>query len=92
MGKPASIASTPNSSNFIAICNFCSGLTETPGVCSPSLRVVSKILTFSTIGDSLGKGNLNLFPASSYYIFANLSILNKVRKKVSNHKQNIGQT
>ena len=49
IGNPASIVSTPNSSNLIAICNFCSELTETPGVCSPSLKVVSKILICSAI-------------------------------------------
>ncbi len=45
-GKPASIASTPKASSFFAIDNFCSGDKETPIVCSPSLNVVSKILTF----------------------------------------------
>ena len=42
--KPASIASTPISSSFLAISSFSSGVRETPGVCSPSLRVVSKNL------------------------------------------------
>ena len=45
-GKPASIASTPNASSFFAIESFCSGDKETPIVCSPSLNVVSNILTF----------------------------------------------
>lgn len=45
--KPASIASTPSSSSFFAILNLSSGFRETPGVCSPSLSVVSKILIFS---------------------------------------------
>ncbi len=45
IGKPASIASIPSSSSLIATCTFCSGVMVTPGVCSPSLRVVSKILT-----------------------------------------------
>src|SRR4029079_11871203 len=50
-GNPASIVSTPNSSNFIAISNFSSGETVTPGVCSPSLNVVSKILIFFLISE-----------------------------------------
>jgi hypothetical protein len=44
--NPASMTSTPSSSNFLAIWSLCSGIKETPGVCSPSLRVVSKILIF----------------------------------------------
>ncbi len=43
--NPASIASTPSSSRRLAILNLFSEVKETPGVCSPSLRVVSKILT-----------------------------------------------
>jgi hypothetical protein len=42
--NPASMASTPSSSSFLAIFNFSAGVKETPGVCSPSLNVVSKIL------------------------------------------------
>ncbi len=45
IADPASITSTPNSSNLMAILNFSSGVRETPGVCSPSLSVVSNILT-----------------------------------------------
>jgi hypothetical protein len=44
--KPASMASTPSWSKFSAILSFFSGVKETPGVCSPSLRVVSKTLIF----------------------------------------------
>ncbi len=41
--KPASMMSTPSLSSCSAITSFFSGVNETPGVCSPSLRVVSKI-------------------------------------------------
>ena len=44
IGKPASIISTPNSSNTLEICNFSSKLIEAPGDCSPSRIVVSKII------------------------------------------------
>ena len=47
IGKPASITSTFNSSRRWAISIFLSNVNATPGVCSPSLRVVSKIRTFS---------------------------------------------
>jgi len=46
IGNPVSIASTPNSSNYFAMFNLFSGDKATPGDCSPSLNVVSKILTF----------------------------------------------
>ena len=45
--KPASMASTPRLSRLSAILSLFSGVKETPGVCSPSLRVVSKTLIFS---------------------------------------------
>ena len=45
IGKPASIASTPSLSSCLAILTFSSGVRDTPGVCSPSLKVVSKIRT-----------------------------------------------
>jgi hypothetical protein len=45
--KPASRASTPSLSRLSAILTFFSGVRETPGVCSPSLRVVSKIFILS---------------------------------------------
>jgi hypothetical protein len=44
--KPASIMSTPSSSRRWAILSLFSGVKDTPGVCSPSLKVVSKILIF----------------------------------------------
>ena len=47
IGKPASIISTPRKSNFSAITSFCFVSSLQPGTCSPSLRVVSKILTIS---------------------------------------------
>jgi hypothetical protein len=45
--KPASMIFTPTSSSLFAIKSFSSGVRETPGVCSPSLNVVSKILILS---------------------------------------------
>jgi len=44
--KPASMALTPSLSKLLAILSFFLGVKETPGVCSPSLRVVSKIFIF----------------------------------------------
>ena len=46
IGKPASIISTFNSSNARAIFIFSSTSIDAPGLCSPSLRVVSKIISF----------------------------------------------
>jgi hypothetical protein len=43
-GNPASMISTPNSSNACAIFNLSKGFNAIPGVCSPSRSVVSKIL------------------------------------------------
>ena len=45
IGKPASITSTPISSSRVAICSFSSRFIEAPGDCSPSRRVVSKMMT-----------------------------------------------
>ncbi len=45
IGMPASIVSTPSLSSCLAIVSLSSTVNETPGVCSPSLKVVSKILT-----------------------------------------------
>ena len=45
-GNPASMTSTPNSSNLFAMVTFCGGDSETPGVCSPSRSVVSKSRIF----------------------------------------------
>src|SRR5690625_6723089 len=42
-GKPASILSTPKRSNCLAISSFSSLFRFTPGDCSPSRKVVSKI-------------------------------------------------
>ncbi len=39
---PASMTWTPISERSVAISSLCSGLSETPGVCSPSRSVVSK--------------------------------------------------
>jgi hypothetical protein len=51
--KPASMTSTPNSSSRWAIRSLFSGVNDTPGVCSPSRRVVSKI--FIRLGKRLDK-------------------------------------
>ena len=48
-GKPASSTSTPHFSSCLAIFNLSSKLKLTPGVCSPSLSVVSKIWICSSI-------------------------------------------
>lgn len=44
-GNPASITSTPNLTSWPAIFTFCSTVKSIPGACSPSLNVVSSILT-----------------------------------------------
>jgi hypothetical protein len=53
MAEPASIVSTPRISSLRAIKTFSSVESDTPGVCSPSLSVVSKnrmsLLTNKTI-------------------------------------------
>jgi hypothetical protein len=51
--KPASITSTPNSSRRCAMRSLFSGTRDTPGVCSPSRRVVSK--KFMRLGKRLNK-------------------------------------
>ena len=43
LGKPASMVSTPSLLSWRAISILSSAVKETPGVCSPSLKVVSKI-------------------------------------------------
>src|SRR5580692_6621766 len=45
IGKPASITSTPRRASWWAISSFSCLFKEIPGDCSPSRRVVSKILT-----------------------------------------------
>src|SRR5215207_8576634 len=47
IGKPASITSTPRRASWCAISSFSCLLSEIPGDCSPSRRVVSKIFTRS---------------------------------------------
>ena len=49
IGKPASITSTRNLSRFFAILTFSSSVIEAPGLCSPSLNVVSKIINLSVM-------------------------------------------
>src|ERR687885_1456168 len=51
MGKPASITSTPRRASWWAISSFSGVLSEIPGDCSPSRRVVSKISTRLGSGD-----------------------------------------
>src|SRR5690606_75015 len=48
IGKPASMTSTPRRANACAISSFCAVLSATPGLCSPSLSVVSKKRTYPT--------------------------------------------
>jgi hypothetical protein len=43
IGKPASITSTPRWANCRAMISFSATFSEAPGLCSPSLKVVSKI-------------------------------------------------
>ena len=45
IGNPASMTSTPNSSSTWAMRNFSSRFIDAPGDCSPSRRVVSKMMT-----------------------------------------------
>ena len=45
IGKPASMMSTPSRSSWCAISILSRGVQATPGDCSPSRRVVSKMLT-----------------------------------------------
>ena len=47
IGKPASITSTLSFSNTFAILNFSDTFIDAPGLCSPSLRVVSNITSLS---------------------------------------------
>jgi hypothetical protein len=47
MGKPASTTSTPISSSTVAMRSFSSRFIEQPGACSPSRKVVSKMMTRS---------------------------------------------
>jgi hypothetical protein len=46
--EPASTTLTPIEESFSAIWSFSCGSSETPGVCSPSRKVVSKKRKFST--------------------------------------------
>ena len=52
IGKPASITSTPSSSNCFATWIFSTVFNWHPGTCSPSRRVVSKINNLSLISIS----------------------------------------
>ena len=46
-GKPTSITSTPRAASWRASRSFCSVFIEKPGACSPSRRVVSKMISWS---------------------------------------------
>ena len=45
IGNPASMTSTPSRASWWAISSFSAVLSEMPGDCSPSLSVVSKMMT-----------------------------------------------
>src|SRR5659263_550793 len=53
IGKPASMISTPRLSSCRAMRSCSSNVSDTPGVCSPSRSVVSKILIFLFLTDSM---------------------------------------
>jgi len=44
IGNPASMTSTPRLANCRAMINFSEAVKDAPGLCSPSRRVVSKII------------------------------------------------
>ena len=50
VGKPASITSTRMRSSALAMRTFSSRVMEAPGLCSPSRRVVSKMISLSRMG------------------------------------------
>jgi len=47
--KPASITSTRSFSSCLAMRSFSSRVIEAPGLCSPSRKVVSKMISLSAI-------------------------------------------
>ena len=51
-GNPASITSTPSFSSCTASRSFYAEFMLAPGLCSPSLKVVSKMITRSVMVDS----------------------------------------
>ena len=53
IGKPASITSTRIFSSALAIRTFSSLVMDAPGLCSPSRKVVSNIISLSFVVDSL---------------------------------------
>src|SRR6266480_1647993 len=52
LGNPASITSTPSVSSWRARRSFSSAVIELPGACSPSRKVVSKMMTSLPMGGS----------------------------------------
>ena len=67
IGKPASMTSTPRRASCWAISSFSAVFSETPGDCSPSRSVVSKMTTRSesVVLMSLPFSSLGLGPAAS---------------------------
>ena len=61
IGKPASITSTPRRASCCAISSFSPVFSEMPGLCSPSRRVVSKMITRSSVMSLLLVGCSFLF-------------------------------
>ena len=51
-GKPASMTSTRKRSSALAMRTFSSRVMEAPGLCSPSRKVVSKMMSLSVMGES----------------------------------------
>ena len=78
-GNPASIASTPRSSIFCAMSSFCCGDSETPGVCSPSLNVVSNIRTFKS--DHQYRATVQIFPSGQSVVFQ--TVLPNLQRRLS---------
>ena len=80
IGKPASITSTFSFSKIFAILSFSEGFIDAPGLCSPSLRVVSNITNFSLLFIIIFFCSFRIrsfsFPADS------INIKNKTRERI----------
>src|SRR2546423_12106178 len=84
IGKPASMISTPRSWSFWAIRTFSLRFIEQPGDCSPSRKVVSKMLTLACVmgfppvgkqvrnptGGWANSQSYNLYRKINYYLAA----------------------
>src|SRR5690554_5116762 len=66
MAKPASITSTRIFSSISAIRTFSSRVMDAPGLCSPSRRVVSKIIRGCLLINSLQKRGQQLQKSSDH--------------------------